>query len=177
MARKACGRLRIVVLCRLTVHARQQLLDLVAVAPATQLGNKRGGRFCVMGGVVAHDAGIAARSQSGMDALGHRRRLLAMARGAIQSCDVFRMREAFDIRMAIGASENRMDAGLVLRRIDENALARGGFEIFLTMTSAAVRIGKWLRLRTNGRRREDDHESNGNQQSPRGNFAYSAARH
>jgi hypothetical protein len=76
------------------------------------------------------------------------------------------MRESFDVRVAIGAAKNRMDAGLVLGGIDKQAVAGCGCEILLPVASQASGVGRRFGLRFEVGWKTGESQKRGEEQGP-----------
>ena len=76
-------------------------------------------------------------AQSGVDTFCRVGSLLRVARFALYFGNFCRMREIFDGSMAVGASEDSMNAGGVFFGANGNALALAGFHVRLAVTGKA----------------------------------------
>ena len=66
---------------------------------------------------------------------------LCMARRAFYFRNVRGVREFLDARVAIGASQGRVHARLVLRFVDKDAAAGIRFQVLLAVAGEALRVG------------------------------------
>jgi len=130
---------RITRFSRGAVRAGKEVFHFSGMAGAAHL--RQQGRRCarVMRGAVAVRTALGA--EHGMNARRNTDCFAGMARCAIHFFDARRMREAVDIRMARGAGQDGMNAGLMPGWIDVDAVSRRGFQIRLRVAEQALGIG------------------------------------
>ena len=126
MARLARWGLRVAVLGGHAVDAREQTLDLIAVAFGTDAGTECGGRLRVVSRAMAAGACVRTRAQQRVHALGQIGGFVAVASRAFHLCNSRWMWKLLDVGMAIRATHNGVNALLVLGLAYENTSAGCG---------------------------------------------------
>ena len=107
---------------------------------------------------VARRTGVFA--ENGVDAIRRVRNLFRVTGVALYFGNLYRMRKVLDRGMAVGTSENSMNASGVFFGVNGNALALPGFHIGLAVTGEAgfillQRLGRFfLVTRQRGKRQE-----------------------
>ena len=141
MARLARGGLRVAFLGGHAVDTRDKALHFIAVALGAHAGNQRGGRLRVVGRTVATSACIRARAQRRVHALGQIGGFIGVTSRAVHFRNSRRMWKLLDVGVALRATNNRMNARLVLGLVYENTLAACRLQIFLPVARHTIRVG------------------------------------
>ena len=138
VARRARGALLIAAAHRHAVRAGEKFGSLRRVAGAAQLRRNR----CRPTNIMRHPmaTGAACVAQHRVHAAGNFLRLLRVASGTLRVANMFGMREASDIAVALGAAQLGMGSALMGCLIYIDAFACRRLQVFLTVAQQAFTV-------------------------------------